>query len=77
MVFAAVSAFVVTNYDNFVPMSVLAKAMNRNSFGMAAVELFAARTIAPVTAIQPGRCLIFQFIQPGDIIVNSVIVSHL
>jgi hypothetical protein len=53
MVLAAVSAFVVTNYDNFVPMSVLAKAVNRNSFGMDAVEMFAARTIAPVNVPIP------------------------
>ena len=53
IVFATLSWIIIRHYDNFIPMSILAKSARSSRFGQTAIEEWAAASIAPVNVPIP------------------------
>lgn len=58
LAYISISAFIVAHYDNFVPMSLAAKAIGRSTFGVVAIKEFSAASIATLNLPIPYGYLV-------------------
>jgi hypothetical protein len=71
LVLGSVSIFIVSKYDNFVPLSLIAKATNNSTLGIDSIAYFSAGSIAPVNLPVP-----FGYV-PGFLIITLAVVFTL